>query len=224
MKCEVELLKGTKWPRHSPRQALGRIPAMKKLLIASGNAHKVGEIRKILHGLPLEVLSLKDIHNTVPEPEENGLTFVANAHIKSRAYAGIFDQWILADDSGIVVPALNGEPGIYSARYAGIGASDAANRHKLQSKVRELGGQLPAYFVCALSLYIPGAEPKIFEAHWNGEVVDYDRGENGFGYDSMFIPLNEDRSSAQMSEDEKNRVSHRGQALAKFKSFVEKIL
>jgi XTP/dITP diphosphohydrolase len=197
---------------------------MKNILIASGNAHKVSEIRKILHGLPCNVLSLKDIHNTVSEPEETGLTFGANAFIKASAYKGIFSEWILADDSGIVVPALDGEPGIYSARYAGVGASDADNRQKLQAKVRELGGHIEAYFVCALSLLIPNSEPKSFEAHWNGHVMDDDRGENGFGYDSMFIPLNETRTSAQMSEGEKNEVSHRAQALRQFRTYVEKKL
>jgi XTP/dITP diphosphohydrolase len=205
------------------RGVLGAPPklfVMKKCLIASGNAHKVSEIRQILSGLPLEVLSLKDIENSVPEPAEDGLTFEANAQIKAEAYQSIFPDWILADDSGIVVPELEGEPGIYSARYAGLNANDAENRVKLQSKVTQAGKSLSAHFTCVLCLVRPNAEPLFFGAEWHGHIVAEDHGQNGFGYDPMFFPEGHDISAAEMSEVEKNVLSHRYQALQKFKDFV----
>jgi XTP/dITP diphosphohydrolase len=205
------------------RGVLGAPPklfGMKKCLIASGNAHKVSEIRQILSGLPLEVLSLKDIENSVPEPAEDGLTFEANAQIKAEAYQSIFPDWILADDSGIVVPELEGEPGIYSARYAGLNANDAENRVKLQSKVTQAGKSLSAHFTCVLCLVRPNVEPLFFGAEWHGHIVAEDHGQNGFGYDPMFFPEGHDISAAEMSEVEKNVLSHRYQALQKFKDFV----
>ena len=194
--------------------------AMQKCLIASGNAHKVSEIRQILSGLPLEVLSLKDIDNTIAEPVEDGTTFEANAQIKAQAYQSIFPHWILADDSGIVVPDLGGEPGIYSARYAGVDANDTDNRKKLQAKVSEAGKILTAHFNCVLCLVRPEAEPLFFDAQWHGRIVAEDHGQNGFGYDPMFFPDGHELSAAEMSDIEKNELSHRYQALQKFKTFV----
>lgn len=201
-----------------------KLAFMQKLLIASGNAHKVNEIREILKDLPLEVLSLKDIDNTVAEPEENGDTFEANAKIKALAYKEIFDGWILSDDSGIVVPDLDGEPGIYSARYSGPDATDQSNRKKLQEKVKGEGRALKAYFVCVLCLHRPDQETLFFPAQWHGSVVDEDHGENGFGYDPMFFPEGFEITAAQMSEEQKNTLSHRSQALEVFKSFAQSAL
>ena len=127
----------------------------------------------------------------------------------------------MSDDSGIVVPALKGEPGIFSARYAGENATDADNRKLLQSKIKELGkGPLNAYFVCSLCLKKPGSESTInFEAYWRGQVIGKDKGKEGFGYDSMFLPNDFNGTAAEMSSEQKNEQSHRGLALKKFKEF-----
>jgi XTP/dITP diphosphohydrolase len=202
---------------------------IQKCLIASGNLHKVKEIRQILSGLPLEILSLKDLEQQIPEPVEDGDSFGANALIKSKAYGEVFSGWVLSDDSGIVVPDLGGEPGIYSARYAGENASDEDNRKKLQGKVSELRDSkglkaLNAYFICVLSLSIPNEDSEFFEGKWHGKIVAEDHGENGFGYDPMFFPDGFDRTAAEMEDQEKNNLSHRYLALQKFRSYAEKKL
>jgi len=195
---------------------------MKKLLIASGNSHKVGEIRAILKDVALEVFSLKDLASIPEDPEENGGSFVSNARIKALAYGENFEGWVLADDSGLVVPKLDGEPGIYSARYAGSESNDTNNRNKLKEKIKKYGAPLPAYFVCSLCLKKEKSTEVIcFEAHWHGSVIDSDRGEGGFGYDPIFIPTNSNLSAAEMSSSEKNKISHRAKALQQFKTFLE---
>ena len=196
---------------------------MNRLLIASGNAHKVQEIRDTLSGYRGEVDSLKSLSPAVPEPEENGATFAENALIKALAYREVYSGWILADDSGIVVPELGGEPGIFSARYAGIGASDAENRVKLRGEIAARGGEpLPAYFVCSLSLLAPGEkEPIVVESQWQGKIIDEERGEKGFGYDAMFLLPEQGITAAELSEQDKNSQSHRGQALKELNAYFE---
>jgi XTP/dITP diphosphohydrolase len=195
---------------------------MKELLIASGNAHKIEEIKAILANVPLKICSLKDLPEIIEEPEENGGSFISNARIKALEYGKNFKDWVLADDSGIVVPELGGEPGIYSARYAGLNATDKENREKLKSKVIEKKQQLFAYFVCSLALKKPGEDYIIgFEAHWRGHVIESDRGAGGFGYDPIFVPEGYEMTAAELSAEEKNNISHRGQALIKLKHFLE---
>jgi XTP/dITP diphosphohydrolase len=194
----------------------------KNLLIASGNRHKVQEIQSILEGLPLNIFSTKDLSPSVTEPVEDGSSFAENAKIKAKGYAQHFDGWVLADDSGIVVPKLQGAPGIYSARYAGPDASDQENREKLMKEINALGGKSEAYFVCSICFFRPPSAFEVFESQWHGHVVDYVKGENGFGYDPMFFPSGDSRSAAEWSEQEKNSHSHRAQALCCFKTFLEK--
>ena len=195
---------------------------MKELLIASGNAHKIEEIRAILANIPIKILSLKDLPNSIEEPDENGGSFIANARIKALEYGRNFNGWVLADDSGIVVPELGGEPGIYSARYAGENANDRDNREKLKQKIIDRKKPLAAYFVCSLALKKPSTTSIIgFESHWRGSVIDSDRGEGGFGYDPIFIPDGYSITAAELSSEEKNKISHRGQALFKLKKFLE---
>jgi|SaaInlStandDraft_1057018.scaffolds.fasta_scaffold69946_2 non-canonical purine NTP pyrophosphatase (RdgB/HAM1 family) len=197
---------------------------MQQCLIASGNAHKVQEIREILKDVPLEILSLKDLPAVPPEPVEDGDSFEANAQIKALGYAKSFDGWVLADDSGIVVPALGGAPGIHSARYAGEHGDAVANRRKLQQAIVDLENPVDAHFVCCLCLHRPGESDQFFESKWEGTLITEDRGEQGFGYDPMFMVKGQDKTAAEMSEDDKNRVSHRALALKSFKDFVEKTL
>lgn len=193
---------------------------MKKLLIATGNAHKFQEICAVLENTEFECDNLKTAGISIDEPEENGTTFKANAEIKAKAYLMHYQGSVLADDSGIVVPVLNNEPGIYSARYAGLGASDEDNRQKLSAKLRESGlEKTPAYFVCSLCYIDKNQQSHFFESEWHGEVIVEPKGEQGFGYDPMFFLPEENCTAAELVAAEKNKISHRGQALDLLKAF-----
>jgi len=187
---------------------------MKKVVLASGNAGKVREINQILAELDIEVVPQSGFD--VPEAEETGLTFVENAILKARNAARHTGLPAIADDSGIEVDALHGAPGIYSARYAGVGASDAANLEKLLEALADLPQNLrSARFQC-LMVYLRHADdptPLICQGTWNGRITEAPRGDNGFGYDPVFFVPDHDCTSAELPAEIKNRLSHRGQAL-----------
>ncbi len=187
---------------------------MKKVVLASGNAGKVREINQILAELDIEVVPQSGFD--VPEAEETGLTFVENAILKARNAARHTGLPAIADDSGIEVDALHGAPGIYSARYAGVGASDAANLEKLLEALADVPQNLrSARFQC-LMVYLRHADdptPLICQGTWNGRITEAPRGDNGFGYDPVFFVPDHDCTSAELPAEIKNRLSHRGQAL-----------
>ncbi|MCW9089103.1 MAG: RdgB/HAM1 family non-canonical purine NTP pyrophosphatase [Gammaproteobacteria bacterium] len=187
---------------------------MNKIVLASGNAGKVREINQLLAGLDIEVVPQSDFG--VPEAEETGLTFVENAILKARNAAQHTGLPAIADDSGLEVDALRGAPGIYSARYAGIGAGDEANLQKLlQALDGVTGAQRTARFQC-LMVYM-GHEldptPIICQGSWEGVIAQAPAGDNGFGYDPVFQVPSHGCTAAQLDAAEKNRLSHRGQAL-----------
>lgn len=189
---------------------------MSRVVLASGNRGKLGEFAALLAGTGLSVVSQGELG--VPDIEETGLSFVENAILKARNAARHTGLAAIADDSGIEVDALNGAPGIYSARYAGAGASDGANVTKL---LRELAGvpeeRRAARFQC-LIVYLRHAldpTPLICQGTWEGRVLFEPRGANGFGYDPVFYVLTHDCSSAELPAEVKNRLSHRGQAMAR---------
>jgi XTP/dITP diphosphohydrolase len=192
------------------------LPVRHRIVLASNNPGKVREIDAILSGLNQHVVSQSEFN--VPEVEETGKTFIENAILKARNTARHSGLPAIADDSGIEVLALDGQPGIYSARYAGAGASDKANLYKLIDAVRELPeDKRQARFVC-LMVYLQHADdpvPIIAEGIWNGIAVTEPRGKNGFGYDPMFYVPEHNCTSAELSPEVKNRISHRGQALQK---------
>ena len=187
---------------------------MKKVVLASGNKGKVREINQILAGLDFEVVPQTEFD--VPEIEETGLTFVENAILKARNAAQHTGLPAIADDSGLEVDALKGAPGIYSARYAGVGAGDEANLKKL---LREMDGvvesERTARFQCLMVFMEHEADPTpiICQGSWEGRITEAAEGENGFGYDPVFYVPSHDCTAAQLSAEEKNRLSHRGQAL-----------
>ena len=189
---------------------------MKEIVLASSNQGKVREINQLLAGLDLHVQPQTD--HGVPDIEETGLTFVENALLKARNAAQHTGLPAIADDSGIEVDALNGEPGIYSARYAGEGASDQANLEKLLTELGDLPEEKrTARFQC-LMVYMRHANdptPLICQGTWEGRILFKPRGENGFGYDPVFYVPTHDCSSAELPADVKNSLSHRGQALRK---------
>jgi XTP/dITP diphosphohydrolase len=186
----------------------------RRLVIATGNAGKLREFRSLLGGLPLELSSSAELK--LPSPEETGGTFLANALLKARHAASLSGSAAVADDSGLEVDALNGAPGIYSARYAGLGADDAANNAKL---VHALAG-LPyerrrARYRCALVFIENAADaaPLVAEADWEGYILDAPRGAGGFGYDPYFWLPELNQTAAELPPAEKNRLSHRGKAM-----------
>lgn len=187
---------------------------MKKIVLASGNKGKVREINQILADLDFEVIPQTEFD--VPEVEETGLTFVENAILKARNAAQHTGLPAIADDSGLEVDALKGAPGIYSARYAGKGANDEQNLTKLLNTLEGVRGtERSARFQC-LIVYMEhelDPTPVICQGTWEGRITEAPEGENGFGYDPVFFVPTHDCTAAQLSAEEKNRLSHRGQAL-----------
>ncbi len=187
---------------------------MKKVVLASNNKGKVREINQILAGLDISVLPQSDF--SITEVEETGLTFVENAILKARHAAGQSGLPTIADDSGIEVDALKGEPGIYAARYAGVGASDEENLQKLLHALQDVPDEKrTARFQC-LMVYMRHANdptPLICQGVWEGAITREPQGENGFGYDPVFYVPDHDCTSAQLPAEVKNQLSHRGQAL-----------
>ena len=185
---------------------------MNKIVVATNNSHKLKEIKEILKGY--EILSLKDIDFN-DEIVEDGNSFEENSLIKARTVHNYLksknlDYIVLADDSGLCCDALNGEPGIYSARYAGE-HDDKANRKKL---IKELEGKdKTAYFNCTIVLYYPNDNYKVFEGKTYGIIIDEEKGESGFGYDPIFYSNDLNKTFAEATEEEKNSVSHRGRAI-----------
>ncbi len=186
-----------------------------RLLIASGNAKKVVELRRLVAqaGLSLDVVGLGDVP-PYEEPAEDGDTFEANALIKARAGAAVTGLPTLADDSGIEVDVLNKMPGVRSARWAGPGASDTENLELLLRQISEV--ELPrrrGRFVCAMALVHPDGNEEVLRRTMEGVVIDAPRGTNGFGYDPIFVTDGHDVTNAELSPAEKDAVSHRGQAV-----------
>jgi len=187
-----------------------------RIVLASNNAGKVREINQILVSQAIQVVPQREFD--IPDADETGLTFVENAIIKARQAARLSGLPAIADDSGIEVDALKGAPGIYSARYAGPGCSDQDNNRKLLEQLEGVPeAERSARFQC-LMVYMRHAEdptPIICQGTWEGVILTEPRGDNGFGYDPLFWVPDHDCSSAELSAEEKNRLSHRGQALRK---------
>ncbi|MES9962343.1 MAG: XTP/dITP diphosphatase [Candidatus Sedimenticola sp. 20ELBAFRAG] len=186
------------------------------IVLASNNAGKVREINQLLAKQQIEVVPQNDFD--IPEAEETGLTFVENAILKARNAARHSGRPAIADDSGIEVDALRGAPGIYSARYAGAGSDDTANNKKLLEALADVeDAQRTARFQCVM-VYMRHAEdptPIICQGTWEGVILREPQGENGFGYDPLFLVPDQGCTSAELSADRKNSLSHRGQALRK---------
>lgn len=185
-----------------------------QIVLASNNAGKVREIGQLLADTGIQVLPQGDLG--VPEAEETGLTFVENAILKARNAAEHSGRAAIADDSGIEVDALKGGPGIYSARFAGVGAGDHANLEKLLADLEGVDEDArTARFQCVMVYLRHAADPSpvICQGTWEGQILRAPRGENGFGYDPVFFVPSEGVSSAELDAQTKNRLSHRGQAL-----------
>ena len=191
-----------------------RLPRGSPLVVASHNQGKVREIKALLGPHGIEPVSAGDLK--LPEPEETGATFIANAELKARAAADSSGHPALADDSGLWVDALDGAPGIYSARWAGPAKDFRLAMARVEKEVREKRAtDLSAKFVCALSLAMPHGEIKSFEGEVRGHLTFPPRGTRGFGYDPIFIPDGWDQTFAEIDPQVKNDMSHRARAFAK---------
>ena len=193
-----------------------------ELVLATHNLHKVREIREMLKNLKnIDILSLVNF----PEyqlPEETGSSFKENSAIKAEHAAKQLKKWVLADDSGLVVPSLDGMPGVYSKRYAGDDSTDAENRTKL---LQELSGiqdlQRSAYFECCLTLANQEGVKKTVSGIVEGLIVEEEKGNHGFGYDSIFMKNDYDKTFGELDDHTKNRISHRRKALDKLLTTLE---
>lgn len=200
---------------------------MMEILIATNNEGKKRDFEVLFKPMGIKVLSLNDISTPI-EVEETGTTFEENAILKAETVANILGKVVIADDSGLEIDALNGEPGVYSARYAGPACEDEANIDKV---LKELNGiplkERTARFRCVLAMAGPTIRTVTFSGSCEGLVLDERRGTNGFGYDPVFYVPEQEKTMAQLNPEEKSAISHRGAALVKLQkeipSFLEKM-
>ncbi len=192
------------------------------LVIATRNKGKTSEIKSLLSGFPVTIRNLDDF-GPIPEIEEDGKTFEENAYKKASFAAKVLGFPALADDSGLSVEALGGAPGMYSARYAGEGATDEERYRKLLEEMKEKTDRKAA-FECVISIAVPGGAALTYEAKCDGVIAEKPSGNNGFGYDPIFYYPPLKKTFAEMLEEEKNLVSHRGKALKEVRDEFDKVL
>ena len=197
---------------------------MPRLVLGSRNRKKLEEIRDLLADLPVEVTDLSPYPNA-PEVEETGTTFEENARLKASAVAKSLGEWVLAEDSGLVVPALNGRPGVYSARYAGTHGDDAANNRRLLAELAPLSDdRRAAYYVCVAALADPTGEVRATaEGRCHGVITREPRGTGGFGYDPLFLVPEYHRTFGELSLRVKQALSHRARAILHLRPWLRKI-
>ena len=196
---------------------------MKKIVLATGNKGKLKEFQQMLAHLAIEIVPQSDFN--IESADETGLSFVENAILKARHASRLSGLPALADDSGLAVDILGGAPGIYSARYAGENTGDADNNQKLLHALQNIDeAQRGAQFICALALlrHADDPVPVICQGNWRGRILSAPQGDNGFGYDPLFWIDSEQCSSAQLSKERKNQLSHRGKAMLQLLAELEK--
>jgi len=193
---------------------------VRKIVLATTNPGKIREIEEILADAPCEIMRAER-YFPLPHIDENGRTFFENALKKAKIYARHTGETVLADDSGLEVDFLQGSPGVYSARYAGIGATDEANLSKLLREMeRAASSERNAVFRCVLVLCSPDGDHRAFEGRWAGQISEVARGTGGFGYDPVFFLPELGRTVAELTPEDKNRRSHRAQALHRLKEYL----
>lgn len=192
------------------------------LILATRNEGKIAEFKELLSGFQIEIKSLKDFGPISPVVED-GKTFEENAYKKAHLTAKVIGFPAIADDSGLLVEALGGEPGVHSARYAGEGASDEENNQKLLKAMEGIDNR-KAKFLCVIAIAVPSGPALTYEGRCEGEIALEPRGENGFGYDSIFYYPPLKKTFAQISAEQKNKISHRGRAMRELRGEFDKIL
>jgi len=197
---------------------------MKEVIIATKNAGKAREFEHIFASRGIVVRTLLDFPE-IPEVEETGTTFEENAILKAEAVSQALNKMVIGDDSGLMVDALEGRPGIYSARYAGEPKNDQNNTDKVLSELQGVPEEKrSARFYCALAVAIPGQETRTVSGSCEGRILEERRGTNGFGYDPVFYVPEKGVAMAELSADEKNSISHRANALKKLDVILDSIL
>jgi XTP/dITP diphosphohydrolase len=196
-----------------------RLFSEKKLFIASGNQGKIKEIKALLADFPIEIYALGDV-DPIVEPEETEPDFRGNAILKAKYYGQKAGMAALADDSGLSVDALNGAPGVYSARWAGKGKDFTVAMDRIETELSACKAVAPfhAHFTCALALYWPDGHVECVEGEVHGTLALPAQGDNGFGYDPIFIPKGHDVTFSQMNPSDKHAISHRAQAFSQLKA------
>ena len=195
---------------------------MKEIIIATKNPGKAKEFQEIFKPLGYQVKTLLDFPE-IPDVDETGKTFHENALLKAQEIATKLNRPVIADDSGLEIDSLGGRPGIYSARYAGEPKDDQRNIQKVLEEMKDVSDEKrTAHFTCVLAVVIPGNEPELFEGRCDGVILREKRGEHGFGYDPIFYVPEKGKTLAEMTPAEKQSVSHRGEAIAKFREWFEK--
>ncbi|MDN6196102.1 MAG: XTP/dITP diphosphatase [Alkalibacterium sp.] len=193
----------------------------KTIVIATQNKGKAKEFEALFNKKGFEVLTLLDFPE-IRDVEETGTTFKENALLKSETIAKELNTIVLSDDSGLVVDALHGQPGVYSARYAGEEKNDAKNNAKLLNDLSDYNGKdRKAHFHCSLALSHPKKDSLVIDGKLEGVIAEVPRGENGFGYDSLFYLPNKNKTLAEISQEEKNSISHRANALQKLEGYLD---
>ncbi|WP_156291217.1 XTP/dITP diphosphatase [Oceanobacillus salinisoli] len=197
---------------------------MKRIVIATKNSGKAKEFKAFFSEKNMEAVSLLDIEKDLPDVEETGETFEENAELKAEEISRILGIPVLSDDSGLVIDALGGRPGIYSARYAGEDKDDRANINKV---LQELEGipehQRTARFVCVLAVSRPGEETIFKKGYCEGLIASTPSGDYGFGYDPIFIPKGYKKTMAELGPEEKNRISHRKNAMVELEDWIDSL-
>lgn len=194
---------------------------LEEIVFASHNEGKIKEIKKLLAPYGIKVKSALDMD--LPDVEETGKTFEENSLLKSRTIAKLVNKPCLADDSGLCVDALNGAPGVYSARYAPNRDFDKGMEKLLAEMEKSPNKSRNAHFFCVISLAWPDGQYKVFAGQVDGKIAFHKMGAGGFGYDPLFVPEGFTSSFAQMSQEEKNKISHRGRAVEKLKDFLNNL-
>jgi XTP/dITP diphosphohydrolase len=199
------------------------IKGVSKLILASNNAHKIEEIKSIFKGYSLDIVSLKEAGIDV-DVEEDGKTFEENAYKKAKEIMDLSGEAVLADDSGLEVFALNGAPGVYSARFGGEHGNDKKNNIKLLEMLKDVpDNKRGAQFVSVIVLLTPSGDKIVSRGEVEGKIGYEGKGANGFGYDPLFVIPELNKTYAELTSDEKNSISHRARALANLKSKLENV-
>jgi len=196
---------------------------MKQMIIATKNKGKAAEFKEFFGAYGIETKALLDLEEELPDIEETGTTFEENAALKAEQIAAILQLPVLADDSGLFIDALHGEPGVFSARYAGEPTDDQANIDKVLHKMRDVPQEKrTGRFICVLAIAVPGKRTAFRTGYCEGEIASIQAGLNGFGYDPIFVPEGYNMTMAQLSATEKNQISHRKNAIAQLDNWMQK--
>lgn len=198
---------------------------MNKILIATKNNGKVAEFQELFKKYDMQTISLLDLPNDIEDVEETGETFEENARLKAEQISSILNAPVLADDSGLIIDALDGRPGIFSARYAGLAKNDQDNNNKVLNELEHIPMEnRTARFICVLAVARPGKETFFVTGKCEGFIALSESGSNGFGYDPIFIPEGYEETMAEISAEEKNEISHRGQAIKELDEWLKKYI